>query len=145
MSEFNFGKTIETTSDSNEKESPNLELQSKKKIISNEQMSINSENVQKEIEQARQDALEILNNDQVITEAKPNLEKKKHNSDWFLDMDPEKRVDTAFTLIDTKQKKLPDVVFAFLKHKDYAGLDDLEKILSKNYDDLVSKEVLKKI
>jgi len=145
MPEFNFGKNIETDINPSEIEPSNLEIKHKENNPIAEEKLTNSEDIQKDLDQARQDALEILHEETELNESTTIPEKKKPNSDWFLDIDPEKRVEISFTLIDTKQKKLSEVVFAFLEHKDFARLDDLEKILSKNYDSLVDKDVLKKI
>ena len=145
MPEFNFGKNIETDINPNETESTNLEIKSEQDNHIIEKKFPKSEDIQKDLDQARKDALEILHENPESNESPITIEKKKPNSDWFLDIDPEKRVEISFTLIDTKQKKLSEVVLAFLEHKDFAGLDDLEKVLSKNYEALVEKDVLKKI
>ena len=145
MPEFNFGKNIETDINPSEIETSNLEIKHEENNPIAEEKLTNSEDIQKDLDQARQDALQILNEEKESNESPITTEKKKPNSDWFLDIEPEKRVEVSFTLIDTKQKKLSEVVFAFLEHKDFAGLDDLGRVLSKNYDSLIDKNVLKKI
>lgn len=143
MSEFNFGKNIEKNN--NETNPVNPETKKPIEKTPAEYIPNDYENIQKELELARQNAQTIIDHDPLKDDQVKVYKKNKDNSDWFLDVPAEKRVETSFTLIQSKQKKLSSVVFAFLHHGDFAGLDDLEKVLSKNYNDLVESDVLKKI
>lgn len=120
----------------------------------NEKPQLDTETVAQDkdrVKDLRDQVFQQVQSSQDDSAAAPSLdgdapeEEKKGSIEWLTDIPEEQRVEKSMQLIESNGKDVIEVIDAFLRAGDLHSLDDLERELAENMDQLVQKGVIPKL